>query len=68
MSLNFAKLFAIDDLKLWPSRDTLQIINFALRGLTMRIRMLDKIKWQAVTGAEVEPFLNAINPISGVEH
>lgn len=27
--------------------------------------MLDKIKWQAVTGAEVEPFLNAINPISG---
>lgn len=27
--------------------------------------MLDKIKWQAVTGVEVEPFLKAINPISG---
>lgn len=27
--------------------------------------MYDKIKWQAVTGAEIQPFLNAVNPISG---
>lgn len=27
--------------------------------------MYDKIKWQAVTGNEVQPFLNAVNPISG---
>lgn len=27
--------------------------------------MYDKIKWQAVTGPEMQPFLNSVNPISG---
>ncbi len=27
--------------------------------------MYDKIKWQAVTGNEVQPFLKSVNPISG---